>query len=158
MTRRGPLLALLASLALGAGLVACGAAGPVALRWGEASCRHCHMTLADQRFGAEVVTTRGRALPFDDAGCAANHLASGETPATEVSSVWVVDYTRPGTLISADSAVFVRSSAFLTPMGSGVVATPDSAAARALASAHAGTLLRWGEVLATARAGGLGPS
>ena len=148
MTRGSALFVLL--------LLACGTPGPVALRWDEESCRHCHMILADRRFGAEVVTTRGRALSFDDAGCAANHLATGATPAAEVSSVWVIDYTHPGILIAADSALFVRSSAFHTPMGSGVVATPTLAAATALVHQTGGIVLTWDQVLAAARAGGLG--
>jgi len=138
-------------------VAACAAAGPAPLQWGAESCRHCHMTLADQRFGAEVITTRGRALPFDDAGCAAEHLATGATPAAEVSSVWVIDYTHPDSLIAADGAVFVRSSTFHTPMGSGVVATADSAAATALAREVGGQVMRWADVLTAASAGELRP-
>ena len=138
-------------------LVACGVAGPVPLEWGVAGCTHCHMTLADRRFGAEVITTHGRALPFDDAGCAADHLVSGATPPTEVSSVWVVDYSRPDTLLAASAAVFVRSEKFPTPMGSGVVALPDSARARALAAESGGVVLTWPEVLGLASQGRLGP-
>ena len=149
MIRALPVLALM--------LAACGVAGPVALGWGTDACRHCHMTLADRRFGAEVITTHGRALPFDDAGCAANHLVAGETPATEVGSVWVIDYNRPDTLISAATATFVRSEGFGTPMGSGVVALADRAAAERLAAERQGTLLTWPEVLALASEGRLGP-
>lgn len=146
-----------ATLPLALLIAACAAAGPVPLRWGEESCRHCHMTLADRRFGAEVITTRGRALAFDDAGCAAEHLATGDTPAAEASSVWVIDYTHPDSLIAAESAVYVRSSAFHTPMGSGVVATPDSTVANTLAYETTGKVMRWAEVLAAAKAGELRP-
>ncbi len=115
------------------------------------------MTLADRRFGAEVITTHGRALPFDDAGCAANHLVSGETPPAEVSSVWVIDYTRPDSLITASTAIFVKSERFPSPMGSGLVAVPDSARARTLAAEAQGTILTWSEVLGLAAQGQLGP-
>jgi copper chaperone NosL len=152
-----PARTFVAALALGAGLAACGVTGPVPLAWGTDGCRHCHMTLADRRFGAEVITTHGRALPFDDAGCAANHLVSGETPPTEVGSVWVIDYSRPDSLIAAAGAVFVRSEKFPTPMGSGVVAVPDSATARQLAATNQGTVLVWTDVLALAAKGELGP-
>ena len=157
MSTLTPVRMLLAALSLGAGLAACGVAAPVALAWGSDGCRHCHMTLADRRFGAEVITTHGRALPFDDAGCAANHLAGGETPPTEVSSVWVIDYSHPDSLIAATGAVFVRSERFPTPMGSGVVAVPDSASARQLAAENQGTVLAWTDVLALAARGELGP-
>ena len=152
--RPRPLLLL---LALAAAAAACGVSGPVPLKWGEESCRHCHMTLADRRFGAEIVTTRGRALAFDDAGCAAEAIAMEETPAAEVREVWVVDYLHPDHLLPADSAVFVRSRTFPTPMGSGVVATPGDSAAQVLARASAGTVLRWSDVLTLARDNGLRP-
>ena len=145
------------ALAVAVILVACTVTGPVALEWGVAGCTHCHMTLADKRFGAEVITTHGRALPFDDAGCAANHLVSGGTPPAEVSSVWVIDYTHPDSLITASTAVFVRSERFRTPMGSGVVAVPDSVSARSLAADSQGILLTWSEVLGLAAQGQLGP-
>lgn len=149
---------LVTSLALGLGLVACGVSGPVPLKWGEESCRHCHMTLADRRFGGEIITTRGRALAYDDAGCAAEAIADAEVPAGEVREVWVVDYLHPDHLLPADSSVFVRSRQFLTPMGSGVVAVADSVAARGLASAQDGTVLRWAEVVDAAKGGGLRPN
>jgi copper chaperone NosL len=138
-------------------VLACAAVGPVPLQWGKESCRHCHMTLADRRFGAEVITTRGRVLSFDDAGCAAEHLGSEEVAAAEVSSVWVIDYDHPDSLIAAGKAVFVRSSGFRTPMGSGVVATEDSVAAISLARLSDGRVMRWSEVLAAAKAGELRP-
>jgi copper chaperone NosL len=128
-------------------VAACGVAGPVPLSWDEAACTHCHMTLADRRFGAEIVTTKGRVLPFDDAGCAAEHIGSRAIGLDEVSSVWVVDYLRPDTLIAALPANFVLSTAFRTPMGSGIVATADRAAADSLARAHDGRVLSWTEVL-----------
>lgn len=145
------------SPALGVLVMACGVTGPVALDWGSDPCRHCHMTLVDQRFGAEVITTHGRVLVFDDAGCAANHLVAGGTPPTEVSSVWVIDFTRPDTLIAAATAVFVRSDSLRTPMGSGVVAVPDRRSAERLAAETRGILLTWNDVLAIAAQGQLGP-
>lgn len=138
-------------------LLACGATGPEALRWGEATCRHCHMTLADRRFGAEVITTHGRLLSFDDAGCAANHLVAGDTPAVEVGSIWVIDYSHPDSLIPAATATYVRSATFLTPMGSGVIAVPTRVTADSLAHEVRGKVLTWTEVLALATAGQLGP-
>jgi copper chaperone NosL len=128
-------------------LLACGAAAPVALRWDEESCRHCHMTLSDRRYGAEVVTVRGRTLAFDDAGCAAEYLAGGALPPEEVSSIWVIDYAKADTLIDARLAFFVQSDSFATPMGSGIIATASAGTAAELAEANAGTRLSWPDVV-----------
>lgn len=145
------------ALLVALGLAACGISGPVPLKWGEESCRHCHMTLADRRFGAEIITTHGRALAYDDAGCAAEAIAEGEVAATEVREVFVVDYTHPDQLVAADSATFIRSPNFLTPMGSGVAATATAVAAEGLAADLHGTLLHWSDVVALAQGGGLRP-
>jgi copper chaperone NosL len=128
-------------------LLACGAGAPVALRWDEEACKHCHMTLSDRRFGAEVVTVHGRTLAFDDTGCAAEYLAGGALPPEDVSSIWVVDYSRPDTLIDARLAFFVQSDSFQTPMGSGVIATASAGNAAQLAEANAGKRLSWPEVV-----------
>jgi len=137
-------------------VAACGVAGPEPLGWNEVACTHCHMTLADQRFGAEVITTHGRALQFDDAGCAAEQLTSRAIGLDEVSSIWVIDYTRPDTLIAAQTAHFVQSTAFRTPMGSGLVATVDPAVADSLAAANGGKVLTWAQVLSLAEQDFLG--
>lgn len=137
-------------------VAACGVAGPEPLGWNEAACTHCHMTLADRRFGAEIVTTRGRLLPFDDAGCAAEHLSSRAIGLDEVSSIWVIDYVHSDSLIAAATAHFVQSEAFHTPMGSGLAATADRATADSLARATGGTLRTWNEVLALAEQDFLG--
>lgn len=137
-------------------LAACGVSGPVPLHWNEDGCAHCHMTLADRRYGAEIITTKGRALPFDDAGCAAEQLATRELGLDEVSSVWVIDYTHPGALIPATGATFVRSKEFKTPMGSGVIATSDRATADSLAQAFHGEVLSWPDLLSLAERDFLG--
>jgi copper chaperone NosL len=137
-------------------VAACGVAGPEPLGWNEVACAHCHMTLADRRFGAEIVTTRGRVLQFDDAGCAAEHLSTRAIGQDEVSSVWVIDYTRPDTLIDATTAHFVQSESFRTPMGSGLVATADRATADSLALATGGKVHTWTAVLALAEQDFLG--
>lgn len=144
-----PALLLLTSLA------ACAARGPVALRWGEEGCRHCHMTLADRRYGAEVVTRTGKAFAFDDAGCAALFLAEGGVAEQDVGEVWVVDAAKPATLISALGARFVRSAEIATPMGSGVLATADPVQADSFATATHGRSLGWPELMALARRGQL---
>ncbi|HEU4569370.1 MAG TPA: nitrous oxide reductase accessory protein NosL [Gemmatimonadales bacterium] len=146
-------------LALGAlGTLACGTPGPRPLAWGEEACAHCHMTLADRRFGAEVVTRTGRVLVYDDAGCAANALAGDPALEADLAGLWVVDLTHPDSLLPAASAYFVRSPSYLTPMGSGVAAFPTAAAADSALGTLQGTRLGWAEVLELARRRELGPA
>src|SRR5690606_41654244 len=51
--------------------------GPEPLRYGEDACHSCRMTLMDKKFGAEVVSVKGKVFKFDDMNCMVNFLNSG---------------------------------------------------------------------------------
>ena len=53
------------------------------------------MTIADPRYAAELVTRTGKVLVFDDIGCLAAFLASGEVAPAAVHSTWAHDYVSP---------------------------------------------------------------
>jgi copper chaperone NosL len=140
-----------AAALLGAAALACGAPGPAPIAYGQASCEHCHMLIADRRFAAELVTRTGKAYAFDDAGCLATFAVNGPVGPDQVHSAWVTDFRHPGTLIPAQDAAFLRTDSVQTPMASNLLAVPR-AAGDSLRAALGGTLLDWAQVLAAARA------
>lgn len=135
---------------LGAAALACGTPGPTPIAFGEAGCDHCHMTIVDQRFAAELVTRTGKVFAFDDAGCLAAFAVNGAVEPEQVHSAWVTDFRLPGTLIPAQEAVFLRTDSIRTPMSSNLLAVPR-AVGDSLQAALGGTLLDWAQVLAAAR-------
>jgi len=135
---------LVAALAIGAG---CGDPAPRALVPGSDVCTHCQMTVADLRFGGELVTRTGRVLPFDDAGCLAAWLATGGTPEAEIHATLVVDYLVPGSLLPAAEAIFLRSDSLRTPMDYQLVATAAGHRADSLQQALDAERLDWDAVL-----------
>jgi copper chaperone NosL len=144
-------LGLPAAALLGAAALACTTPGPVPIVLGERDCEHCHMTIADARFAAELVTRTGKVYMFDDAGCLATFTVNGPVPPEQVRSAWVSDFRQPGTLIPAQDAIFLRTDAVRSPMASNLVAVPR-AAGDSLRAALGGTLLDWAQILAEARA------
>ncbi len=132
---------------------ACGSPGPRPIAWGEEVCRHCHMTVTDPRFAAELVTTRGRVYVFDDVGCLAAFAAAGSVPSEMVHSVWVHDFFRPDSLLDARTAVYLRVDSLRTPMGSHLAAlAPGPGADRAVAHLG-GVRLGWQELRREGRRG-----
>jgi copper chaperone NosL len=144
-----------AALLLAAGLVplaACAPAGPRPVAYGQEPCANCRMTISDRRFGAELVTAKGKLHAFDSIECVAA-FALAQTAAPR--GVWVTDYDRPGTLLAADSAEFRRlAGAAGSPMGKGLVATRRGQTPRAAGAADAPPM-GWDDVLATMRAEGM---
>jgi copper chaperone NosL len=125
---------------------ACAQPGPRAIAYGDEVCRHCHMTIADPRFAAELVTARGRVHVFDDIGCLAIFAAAGTVPPEQVHSLWVHDFLHPDSLLDARAAVYLRMEGMNTPMGSQLVALRVGPRADSLRARVNGRFLRWDEL------------
>ncbi|HRI80568.1 MAG TPA: nitrous oxide reductase, partial [Cyclobacteriaceae bacterium] len=50
---------------------------PEPLQYGKDTCHTCKMTLMDNKFGAEIVTDKGKIYKFDDMSCFLNYYNSG---------------------------------------------------------------------------------
>ena len=144
-----------AAAAAAVAVAACGSPAPRAIAYDTDECAHCHMTIADSRLAAQLVTRTGKTFVFDDPGCLADFLAADGVEAQAVHSLWVADYTAPAErLLRVDDAWFVRSDAIRTPMDNRVAAVASQAAAEQLRARVGGEVVRWPAVRARAGVGG----
>ena len=111
-------------------------------------CAYCLMQISDARFGAELITTKGKVYTFDSIECLLQFHRQASN-AGDVRSVWVSDYRHPGTLISALTATYVQLGAGRSPMGRGLLAVASESDAR-LVTGSASTVKRWADLLADA--------
>ncbi len=123
---------------------ACAPPGPRPLAFNEEPCAHCHMTIADPRFGAELATRTGRVFAFDDVGCMAAWLR--EHP-TEVAGAWVMNFV-DHRWMAADSAMYLESDSLRTPMASGLAALRPGVESDSVLARLGGQLLTWDGVRA----------
>ena len=141
MTRRTWILAAALSLA-----AACGARGPEPIAYGTDACAYCRMQIVDPRFGAELVTNKGRTVKFDSIECLVAYYRQA-AGANDVASVWVSDIRHPGTLIDATRARFVDLGPGRAPMGRGWAAVADSNGAVAIGISDPAAIKRWADLL-----------
>lgn len=120
---------------------------PEPILYGTDNCYSCKMTLVDKRFGAEVVTTKGKIFKFDDVNCMINFLNSGYLEDREVKYKLVVDYSQPEKLIAAGEAFYVKSKEIKSPMGSQVAAFETDEAHKDYRKQLNGIYLTWGELI-----------
>lgn len=98
-------------------LFGCAIPEPVPIAYGKDECVNCRMSISDSKFGAEVVTTKAKTYKFDALECMLGWYAAGSVPQTDIHSLWVTDFIRPGTLIDARTAFYLESAMFRSPMG-----------------------------------------
>lgn len=124
----------------------CTPAKPEAIVYDADGCAYCRMQISDPRFGAALVTVKGRTVKFDSIECLVSYYKQAAN-AHDVASVWVSDFRHPGTLIDATTARFVDIGPGRAPMGRGwaAVATPSDAAAIGVKDTSA--IKRWGDLL-----------
>jgi copper chaperone NosL len=94
--------------------MACAAPAPM-IHFGTDLCAECHMVIADQRFGAVLVTTTGKTLTFDSIECMRAHRA--KTGDERLRQTMVVVASAPGALVAESEARLVSDGELRPPMG-----------------------------------------
>lgn len=117
-------------------LISCHAK-PEPIDFGEDQCKYCMMIISDPKFGAEMITAKGRVYKYDAIECMVDHLRE-EDPAYR--QLLAIAYDRPEVLHPVDSLHFVISPAYRSPMGENLAAFLERAAIKE------GEVLTWKQV------------
>lgn len=125
-------------------LLASCSADPRPIAYGQDGCHHCKMTLMDPKFGAELVTEKGKVFVFDDVNCMLQYMDSVNDEVYK--HILVTDYLNPGVLLDANVAFYLKSDQFKTPMASQIVAFPDYDKMNEFKQKSGGVYLAWGEL------------
>ena len=121
---------------------------PEPINWGTDQCEHCKMTIVDNKFGAEIVTKKGKAYKFDAVECMMNYVSNGKISDADVSKYIVVDASKPVALIDAEKSVYLISENFPSPMGANLSAFGTSNDAGNFRNLYQGEIKSWEELCA----------
>ena len=95
------------------------------IEYGSDGCAHCRMTIVDQRFAAELLTSKGKVFKFDDVTCMKQYMIEQEL-APEGLQLFVCDYAGPGQpVLDARTAYYLQGEAFKSPMSGNNAAFRD---------------------------------
>lgn len=119
---------------------------PQPLEYGKDGCHTCKMTLMDKKFGAELVTAKGKVYKFDDLNCMLNFINSGYLDGEIIEHKLVIDYSQPAKLISAEEAFYLKSDKIRSPMASQVAAFETENAMLKHKSKLKAIYMDWGEL------------
>lgn len=127
-------------------LLAC-SAEPEPIVYGTDACHTCKMTLMDKKFGAELVTQKGKVYKFDDINCMLDFYNAAENNSNQFKYRLVVDFLQPGKLIPAGDAFFLKSSEIKSPMASQVAAFESEDSMKKMKQEWNGIYMVWGELV-----------
>jgi len=119
--------------------------------YGSDECAYCKMTIMDHRYGAELVTQKGKVYTFDAAECLVEYLYRYEGSAEDFAYLLVTSYTEPDQLIDANSATFLVSKKMPSPMGAYLTAFSSRDVAKEYQNRNEGDLFTWDELYADFR-------
>ncbi len=119
---------------------------PQPLVVGKDVCNFCQMPVADTKFGAEIITKKGKLYTFDDIGCMTNFLKNNFTANEKVKNIYTVIYTDNQKLLNVKESVFLKSAELHSPMNSGTAAFESQDIASSFLKDFPGEILTWDQL------------
>ncbi len=106
--------------ALSLSVLSCSNANAVPIKLNIDNCSFCKMSISDGKYGAEVITQKGRVYKFDDIMCMVNYCK--ENADTKIGAYYVNDFAKDNNLIPAQTAFFLSEGTINSPMHGGIIA------------------------------------
>lgn len=126
-------------------LISCTSKEAQAIKLNTDGCDFCKMTITNGKFGAEIITSKGRVYKFDDIHCMISYYRG--TITTNIQSFYIHDFKQDNTLIPAETAFYVTGDAFKSPMHGNTIAVKTEEEALKLAKEFKATPVSWSEII-----------
>ena len=137
----------IASLAIVAlmGLSSCNA-GPEPIKTGTDNCYYCKMTVSDNRFGAEIITTKGKVYKFDDMHCLLSFLREKTIDSSNIKNIYFTNFCADHQLINEKKSVLLQSEILHSPMGGNIAAFDNADSLQKIQQQFHGNNITWNEL------------
>ena len=119
---------------------------PVPIHFGEDGCSYCRMIISDQRFGGELLTSKGKAYKFDSIECMTAYIIKEKKGSEKLYSLWTIDFNNPETFVDATQAWYLHSEELKSPMGANLSSFKNNTEVKTVQNIYNGEAIRWQQV------------
>ncbi len=119
---------------------------PEPIHFGKDACEHCKMLIMDIKFGAEIVTQKGKVFKFDDINCMVEFKREKDLQEADIAYQLVVDFHQTKELLSAEKSFYIFSEEIRTPMASKVAAFENEETGNPYLQKFPGKTFTWKEI------------
>lgn len=121
-------------------------AKPEAIVAGTDNCYFCKMTITDSRYGAEIVTQKGKVYKFDDLHCLLAFKKAGMIDDGLIKDIYLVDFTGEHALMKSTDGFLLQGDGIHGPMNGNVIAFKNKDSLKKLAPALNAVEINWNEL------------
>lgn len=119
---------------------------PRPINYGTDECDYCKMKVMDNKYGAELVTEKGKIYIYDSIECMVNYISSEKLSDKDYASIWVENYANPGILIDASEGIYLKNDNIRSPMGLNVLAVETNTEFQKIYSENGGEKLTFNDL------------
>lgn len=91
-----------------------------AFNYGEDQCAFCKMSIVEDKYAAETVTSKGKVYKYDDISCMIRHHRTMENK--DFAFQVVNNFGNPEEFLDVEKAFFIQSDQYSSPMGGNTAA------------------------------------
>ncbi len=113
---------------------------PKKIKVGTDQCHYCKMTIMEENFACQTITSKGKVYLYDDLKCQIKEKRSNEK-SFKGAQFYVSNYLDDGAFLVSEKAFFIESSEFKSPMAGNVAAVATQSEAEILASEKKGKII-----------------
>jgi len=120
---------------------------PDPINYGIDECELCRMRIMDNKYGAELVTDKGKVYKYDSIECLIGYSLNKNLIGDKKHLMLISDFSKPGELVDARKSFYVHNNNFLSPMGLNISAFINESEQLKFFTENSGEKLNWIEVV-----------
>ncbi len=128
------------------GFISCNT-GPQPIKLGVDACSFCKMSIADNRFGAEIMTKKGKVFKFDDMHCLLAFRKANTINNNDIKETYLVNFEVPHNFIEAPKSFLLKSDGLHSPMNGNIASFSDEKRLKEIAQNFKGEEITWEALL-----------
>lgn len=117
--------------------------GPQSIKLGVDACSFCKMSIVDSRFGAEIITRKGKVFKFDDMHCLLAFRKANTINNSDISETYLINFVEPHAFIEAPKAFLLKSDELRSPMGGDIASFSEEKRLKETGQKFKGTVVAW---------------
>ncbi len=119
---------------------------PRPIKIGTDACYFCKMTITDARYGAEIITKKGKLYLFDDSDCLLNYLKTKDIEHSVIQDIYIANFIGKHELLKMKDAQLLQSDKLRGPMGGNIAAFAERDSLKKINLQLAGSIINWATI------------